>query len=620
MDTLSTKLANMFITELTCRINNSISKVSIPDQNGNHISETTESSTSVKCNLADQSSTPKTLILDESILKEINNSIIKTKYKSIENFKNVNKITNIYTLKKPPTLLAKGAKRQDKNKLVVFILSENVIFKAEKLCSPWVKCSEKSTEFIGVILSNSNLIYEECVKFCSVVYNLPVQLYSVSEDIFVTSLDGIGELESNSERNLSQEQDSDQIVNKSSINTQTSSTVKSNLATIIASLEYLQGQTNSSPDHIIPQIYSKGLHAEDVFNFYNNRYHKNMSLKNKKPGLIDALLILSRDVDYLSAFQSTKFNCYSDFLYEIDKSFVIDSYSTSTSIENVNEEALAIKSYLNIDQPLEKTKETVINLMKPFKKIQASRQNQTEISDLQETIGVIKQQEELQNSKKLTFDKQKQILSVHTKFLSNIKSIQMDYLFKFEQSLFNNVSGSSESTETSGQLELLSSLISTNMYSFKQLLRIFIILCQIKSISVQNLQRIFSDFINTFGYKVLIILNNYKNLGYFKKSSVFPSSTLSSKSSIFSKLSETLCSPGWRSISNLLDGIPGKTLHLNRISPESDRGVRNVVIVSLGGIRLTEINQLREIAENSVKPKVRFYHVTTGILNSESLL
>ena len=70
----------------------------------------------------------------------------------------------------------------------------------------------------------------------------------------------------------------------------------------------------------------------------------------------------------------------------------------------------------------------------------------------------------------------------------------------------------------------------------------------------------------------------------------------------------------------MLDGIPGKTLHLNRISPESDRGVRNVVIVSLGGIRLTEINQLREIAENSVKPKVRFYHVTTGILNSESLL
>merc|ERR1712168_300544 len=64
----------------------------------------------------------------------------------------------------------------------------------------------------------------------------------------------------------------------------------------------------------IPQIYSKGVYAENVLNFYKSRYDSNISDKSSA-GRIDACLIISRGVDYLSTFQTTKFSSFQDYVH-----------------------------------------------------------------------------------------------------------------------------------------------------------------------------------------------------------------------------------------------------------------------------------------------------------------
>lgn len=197
-----------------------------------------------------------------------------------------------------------------------------------------------------------------------------------------------------------------------------------------------------------------------------------------------------------------------------------------------------------------------------------------------------------------------------------------DFLYKFEQSLFSIPSQAT--TEINKKLDLLSSLILTadaeDVTTFKQLLRLFIVICQLFVLTKPQQDKIFINFIHVFGYDYLNILNICKNNGYFIKSSLISNSILSSNSSIYSKLSESLCYPGWSSIQSTLDQLSGPTLHLNRISCENSKPVRNVVILCLGGIRLFEINQMKKIAEKSFQPKIKFYFITTSLLNSGSLL
>lgn len=509
--------------------------------------------------------------------------------------------------------------------VLIFFISEKSLIEGcyhknalDELIEPWTWGETQSKMIkLGILFSSSRKMMEKCQNYFDRTFQLSWPIIPVSDNIFLAK-----ETNSNNQ--------------SSSISYPYSLSQKNQMAQIIKLLEGVQGHNGQGLP--IPRIHSKGIHANQVFNYFVNNYKKNRLTRLKsedsanaftsrinlnspsnstQKNMIDLLIILSRDVDYLSAFQNTRYNYYTDHLFEIDPDYILDQYLPNKSRKNSEngQETKKETSLINLETDLDSVE---IQLGK-LSKIIRNLKNKNEGKDI--TIDNMK--DIIEQLKDLNINSTLPEIQLHRKYINEIRGRSLDYLVHFEKSILDGQHQTSDASTSEkslkSQLSTLSNMIVNEMYSFNQLLRVFILITQTHQLSKNQMDQIFKDFVNTFGYNVLSKLNECKRNNFFTQASSFSRTVKST--SIFNKLVTTCCNPGWNSneISKFLSKIPGKHLFLeeDEAGINSVDGRLNVVVMSLGGVRMSEINQLEEISRKS---NLNFYHVTSGVICCDSLL
>lgn len=488
----------------------------------------------------------KILILDKGLQKEVFYSIKSSDYKSVENFNEQLKIEKIYSLQQADGKSFHLSSNPN-NISVVFIFSELVRYSIDTLSKPWKMNKPSNFSFSSIIFSSSDSFEQECSLVTPKTFKLPFLLFPLCHNIFTTDLSPTNTF---SKMFLLEEQ--------------------SKITSLIQLLEAALGQ--------IPQIYSKGVVASKIHDYYKSR---SSSVDVKQTGIIDACLIVSRDVDMIGAFSEPS-SCYQELVYETCGQFLSPGDNCFTESSSTINDVQRNLAFLHND---------LIN----FEKKNAD--------DTEEMLEKAKGIHDFQIKKKE--------FSVHNQ---NLKQI---WDHRDKQFLTNQIEISIVYKQENC-LEAINAMVLTGSIEFKEALRLFILQSKVKHLNEQDINRFESNIVNSMGFKHLATLLKVKKLGLLDFQ---PSlKNLSKPNLIIPWLAEKMTYPGWSSIVEDLKILPGSSNHISQYHPNSEKTSRNILLVSIGGLRLKEVDYLRKLETSENGPKLKFYHLTTGLITRDSIL
>lgn len=554
-------------------------------------------------------------MLDAKIKNELNLVIKNSQIDGFDNFKNACKISFIYTLQQNDGTesVQKTTKLPSHSPNVIFILSEECMYKLPVLLKTWT--TSKLHEYHSILFSSSKIFIEQSKTFFHSVQNLPFQLFPVSNDIFTTSL----------------EPNADFLKS-------TTFEGKSQIASLISMLEAYFGG--------IPQVYAKGKEAEDIFSFYKKR-QENYVFDGAKSGLVDVCLIVSRDVDFLSAvnscfgrvgldqesFESLMFELESESRHNNEISETDDENSGSNPFDEdsdyENNHSTDIVETRTIMSSLRKfgitSTSSFLEVRQSLAKLSKNlsmKENTLKAEDLGDQLKLVKT--ELRDFQADKIICQKSIFACE----QINKKVENSLFFDQIQSLILEFVDTISSFGENKILELINSVILTKQLSFTEIIRLIIMHGQISGISEKCFDRLEGNIVASFGYDKLSCLIGLKSLGITDKNG-FPFKNIDSKTGLSNfpsnivELAYKVCTPGWRVIGQELGKIRGKSSQLDRSQPIQNKSPRNILVVVPGGLRYSELIEFRRRAAESLKVskmELRFYIITTGLLSSSSIV